>query len=106
VSEETQAAIVAKMEKLTRFFDRISAIEVTIDLEHPEAPTVDLKVSVKHKRDFVATQQSDNLMAAIDTVAEKMEQQLRKYKQKVQTRHRGSGHRQQKTHNEPEPDNL
>ena len=34
------------------------------------------------------------LMAAVDDVVEKMEQQLRKYKQKVQDRHRGAGHRQ------------
>jgi putative sigma-54 modulation protein len=94
VSEQTQATITAKVEKLTRLFDRISAIEVTIDLEHREAPSVDLRVSSKHKHDFVATDRSENLMAAMDNVVEKMEQQLRKYKQKVQDRHRGSAHRQ------------
>ena len=106
VSERTQAKITTRLEKLTRFFDRISAIEVTLDLEHPEAPRVDLKVSAKHKRDFVATNQSDDLMAAIDNVAEKMEQQLRKYKQKVQDRHRGTGHRQQRTPSQAGPENL
>jgi putative sigma-54 modulation protein len=89
VSEQTQAAITTKVEKLTRLFDRITAIEVTIDLEHRETPTVDLRVSAKHKHDLVATDRADNLMAAIDNVVEKMEQQLRKYKQKVQDRHRG-----------------
>lgn len=106
VSEETQATIEAKVEKLTRFFDRISAIEVTIDLEHPPTPSVDLRVSAKHKHDFVATQQSDNLMAAVDNVVEKMEQQLRKHKEKVQTRHRGIGHRQQRASSEAGPENL
>ena len=106
VSEQTQVKITNKVEKLTRFFDRISAIEVTVDLEHREAPRVDLRVSAKHKHDFVATTRSDNLMAAIDNVVEKMEQQLRKYKQKVQGRHRGSGHRQQRAPSEAEPENL
>jgi len=93
VSEQTQAAITTKVEKLTHLFDRIAAIEVTIDLEHRETPGVDLRVSAKHKHDLVATDRSDNLMAAIDNVVEKMEQQLRKYKQKVQDRHRGSAPR-------------
>jgi ribosome-associated translation inhibitor RaiA len=34
------------------------------------------------------------LMAGIDEVVEKMEQQLKKYKTKVQDRHRGPGLRQ------------
>ncbi len=95
VSETTQAKITEKVEKLTRFFERLTAIEVTVDLEHRDAPTVDLKVSAEHKHDFVATNRSDELMASIDKVVDKMEQQLRKYKQKVQDRHRGPGHRQQ-----------
>lgn len=104
VSEETQAKITTKVERLTRFFDRISAVEVTIDLEHREAPSVDLRVSAKHKHDLVATDHSDNLMASIDNVVEKMEQQLRKYKQKVQDRHRGSAHRQQGAPSEAGPE--
>jgi putative sigma-54 modulation protein len=106
VSEQTQAKITTKLEKLTRFFDRISAIEVTIDLEHREAPSVDLRVSAKHKHDFLATDQSENLMAAIDNVVEKMEQQLRKYKQKVQDRHRGSGQRQHRAPTRAGPEDL
>jgi ribosomal subunit interface protein len=52
-----------------------------------------LKVSAEHKHDFVATAQAENVLASIDVVVEKMEQQLRKYKEKVQDRHRNSGHR-------------
>ena len=104
VSEETQAKITTKVEKLTRFFDRISAIEVTIDLEHPETPDVDLRVSAKHRHDFVATDRSDNLMVAIDNAVERMEQQLRRHKQKVQDRHRGSGQRQQRAPSEAQPE--
>jgi putative sigma-54 modulation protein len=94
VSEQTQTKIKDKVEKLTRFLDRIAAIEVTVDLEHREQPNVDLRISADHKHDFVATSRSENLMAAIDIVVEKMEQQLRKHKQKVQDRHRNPGHKQ------------
>ena len=38
VSDATQAMIQEKLEKLTRLYDRISAIEVTIDLEHRDRP--------------------------------------------------------------------
>ena len=93
LSDETQAKISEKLEKLTRYYDRLSAIEVTVDLEHREAPDVDLLVSAEHKHDFVAACRSMELLASIDDVVEKMEQQLRKYKQKVQDRHRGAGHR-------------
>jgi len=95
VSEQTQSKITAKVEKLTRFFERLTAIDVTINLERRDAPYVDLRVSAEHKHDFVATDQSDDLMVSVDKVVVKMEQQLRKYKEKVQDRHRGPGYRQQ-----------
>ena len=93
LSEGTQAKIRAKVERLPRYFERLTAIEVTVDLEHKESPAVDLKVSAEHKHDFVAREQGADLMAAIDAVVHKVEQQLRKYKQRVQE-HRGPGLRQ------------
>ena len=103
LSDETQAKIKEKLEKLPRFYDRLTAIDVTVDLEHRDAPDVDLRVSAEHKHDFVAECRSMELMASIDDVVEKMEQQLRKYKQKVQDRHRGPGHRQTETPEVPGP---
>jgi putative sigma-54 modulation protein len=104
ISEETQAGITAKVGKLTRFLDRISSIEVTLDLERREVPAVDLRVSAGHRPDFVASSQSDSLMGAVDNAVEKMEQQLRKHKRKVQDRHRGGGHRQQRAPSEAGPE--
>ena len=103
LSDETQAKIQERLEKLARFYDRLTAIAVTVDLEHRESPDVDLKVSAEHKHDFVAECRSMELMASIDDVVEKMEQQLRKYKQKVQDRHRGPGHRQAEGPETPGP---
>lgn len=93
LSDETQAKIREKVEKLPRYYDRLSSIEVTVDLEHRDAPDIDLRVSADHKHDFVAVCRSVELTAAIDDVLEKMEQQLRKYKTKLQDRHRAGGHR-------------
>jgi len=95
LSEATQAKLKAKLEKLPRLFERLTAIEATVDLEHAEAPEVELRVSAEHKHDFLAREKSDSLMAALDAALHKIEQQLRKYKEKVQERHRGPGLRQQ-----------
>ena len=90
LSEKTREKITPKMEKLSRLFERLTAIDLVVDLEHPENPSVNLRVSAEHKHDFEATDQSGDLMAGVDTVIHKLEQQLRKYKEKVQERHRSS----------------
>jgi putative sigma-54 modulation protein len=93
ISEETNSRITEKLEKLPRIYDRITAIELTVDLDRSDMVQVDLKVSAKHKPDFLAFSASGNLFGSIDQVLEKMEQQLRKHKGKVEDRHRSPGHR-------------
>lgn len=102
VSDATQAKITAKVEKLARLFERLTAIEVTIDLEKADSPLVHLSVSAEHKHDFVAEQQADNLMTALDGVVHKIEQQLRKYKEKVVERHRSQTAKNQAETEEPQ----
>ena len=102
LSDASQERIAAKFERLSRIFDRLTSIEVTLDLEDSAAPQVDVKVSAEHKHDFVARDQSDNLMGSIDTVVHRLEQQLRKYKEKVQERHRSSVPRRHEAAAEPE----
>jgi putative sigma-54 modulation protein len=58
-------------------------------------------VSAEHKHDFVAHDQSDNLMGSVDTVIHRLDQQLRKYKEKVQGRHRNSDPRRHEAAVEP-----
>ena len=94
LSEVTQEKIHGKVEKLSRLFDRLTEIVVTVDLEHTDKPTVDLQVSAEHKHDFVATETSDELWASLDGAIHKIEQQLRRYKEKAVDRNRGPGARQ------------
>lgn len=102
ISEATRTKLAAKLEKLPRLFERLTAIALTVDLEHKESPTVDLRVSAEHKHDFVASESSTDLLASVDGVIHKIEQQLRKYKQKIQE-HRGPGLRQQSASPEAGP---
>ncbi len=104
VSEETQSKITAKVEKLGRLFDRLMLIEVTIDLERRDEPEIDLRVSAEHKHDFVATVRAPELMAGVDGAVHKIEQQLRKYKQKIQDHHRSEGIRSAETLRDAGPD--
>jgi putative sigma-54 modulation protein len=97
LSDTSQERIAAKAEKLLRIFDRLTAIEIIVDLTDSNAPQVDAKVSAEHKHDFVAHDQSDELMASVDTVIHRIEQQLRKYKEKVQERHRSPEPRRRET---------
>jgi putative sigma-54 modulation protein len=106
LSDLTREKIGAKVEKLARLFERLLAIEVTVDLEHEQNPSVDVRVSAEHKHDFVATEQSANLMAALDGVIHKLEQQLRKYKEKVQDHHRTPAARHDAAALEEQPPGL
>ena len=93
LSEPTQDLIRSKVEKLNRVFDRIIAIRVTVDLEKADMPVVDLRVSAEHKHDFTASHYCDSsgdLFGSLDQVVQKIEQQLRKYKTKIQNHNRPS----------------
>jgi putative sigma-54 modulation protein len=92
ISDETQAKIVEKLEKLPRYYDRITSMELTINLEHRDTPQLDLRVSAKDKHDFLATETGE-LLASVDLLVEKLENQVRRHKEKVQDRHRMTGHR-------------
>jgi putative sigma-54 modulation protein len=95
LSAPTRSKVTAKVQRLERYFERVTAIEVTIDLEHETTPIVDLRVDAEHKHDFVATEQSGDLWRSLDGAVQKLEQQLRKYKEKVQGRARNHAVKQE-----------
>lgn len=101
ISSATQEKISEKVQKLPRFFDRLTAIHVTADLENRDSLSVELRVSAEHTEDFIATGHSHELMAALDSVVHKVERQLRKHKEKL-TGHRVTGLKRIDAQNEPE----
>ena len=88
LSEASREKISAKVSKLARYFERLTAIEVTVNLEHAESPSVELLVSAEHKHDFVARESHTDVLAAVDLIMEKLETQLRRYKERVQDHRR------------------
>ncbi len=90
LSEETQEYIRQKADKLTHFFQRLMMIEVVVDLQEDDQgkKLVEFLVSAEHKHDFVASQKDKDVLAAVDLVFDKLESQIRKYKEKVQNHRR------------------
>ena len=90
LSAGTQEKITEKVDKLSRYHDRVTLIQVTVDLGHRDAPTVEVRVKAEHADDFVATDGADNVLAALDGAVHKVESQLRRHREK-QTGHRAPG---------------
>lgn len=88
LSEASQDFIREKAEKLNRLFDRLTMIEVTVDLKNEGQTLVEFLVKAEHKHDFVAHESHPDLLAAVDLVLNKLEMQLRRYKEKIQDHRR------------------
>jgi putative sigma-54 modulation protein len=84
---EQQSYLRDKAEKLLKYFGRLMAIEVAVDhIKH--AWQVEIRVSAEHKHDFFASEEGATPEAAMDLCVHKIEQQLRRYKERVQN-HKG-----------------
>jgi putative sigma-54 modulation protein len=62
-------------------------IEVTVDL-NDEQKWVEIVVSAEHKTDLVANGHHKETLAAVDLVVHKLEQQVRKHKERLQDHRR------------------
>ncbi|HEX5269730.1 MAG TPA: ribosome-associated translation inhibitor RaiA [Gemmataceae bacterium] len=87
LSEASQQFIREKAEKLTRLFERLTMIEVTVDLKEGQS-WVEFLVKSEHKHDFVAHESHPDLLAAVDLALGKLEMQVRRHKEKIQDRRR------------------
>jgi putative sigma-54 modulation protein len=87
LGSEQQQYLHDKAEKLLKYFGRLMQIEVEADhLKH--SWQVEIFVSAEHKHDFVAREEGPTPEAAMDQCVHKIEQQLRRYKERVQN-HKG-----------------
>ncbi len=87
LSSEQQSYLHDKAEKLNKYFARLMAIEVAVD-HGKHGWEVEILVSAEHKHDFVAKESAPTAEAAMDICVHKIEEQLRRYKEKVQ-HHKG-----------------
>lgn len=94
LSPASQSKVEAKASRLTRYFDRLTALNVTVDLQNPALPAVEIVASSEHFHELVSHESSPQLWRSVDGAVQKMEQQLRKHKEKVRDhKHAVSGKR-------------
>ena len=92
LSDEIQESMKAKVSRLPKFFDRTTGIQVTVDLNNSASPKVEIIVSAEETNDFFASDTGSNVMVALDSTVAKIEQQLKKHKEKLIS-HRSRDHK-------------
>lgn len=76
-----------KLDPVVRHFDRVTGVTVILSVEKlKQKAEVTLHVPGK---DIFVEEVGEDLYAAIDTMFDKLDRQVQKYKQKVQDHHRG-----------------
>ncbi len=83
LSPASQSKIAAKVTRLKRYFDRLTALNVTVDLGNRALPAVEIVASAEHFHDMVSHESAAHLWRSIDGAVQKLEQQLRKHKEKT-----------------------
>ncbi|MDR3233231.1 MAG: ribosome-associated translation inhibitor RaiA [Planctomycetaceae bacterium] len=84
INEATKAKITQKFEKVQRFFERLTSIDITVDLSKAEEPEITVVVKCEHKHDISASHRSDDMFGSVDKLVDKLEQQIKKHKEKLQ----------------------
>ena len=87
IRDEMRDYINEKSQKLLTYFERLMAIEVTVDFNKDHI-RVEMLVDSEHKHNFVAHDLGEDVPGTFDSVLHKMEQQIRKYKSKIQDHRR------------------
>ncbi|MGL6073288.1 MAG: HPF/RaiA family ribosome-associated protein [Fimbriiglobus sp.] len=91
LSEEHQAEVAEKAEKLLHFFDRLMFITVTIDLQKAER-LVEIVAEAEHKHQFVGHDSHTDMIVALNHAIAKVKTQIGHYKQKLQDHRRDPSH--------------
>lgn len=74
-----------KAERLVRFYDRIQSIEVVLDGRNGKH-SAEMIVHSEGTSPFVAHELHDDVFAAVDLLLDKVEEQIRRHKEKLRNR--------------------
>jgi putative sigma-54 modulation protein len=91
LADDTQQFIREKAQKLVRIFERLTSIEITVDLSSQGQDgqhLVEFIAKSEHKHDFIAHERHSDILAAVDLVMNKLENQVRRHKEKIQDHRR------------------
>jgi putative sigma-54 modulation protein len=93
LTDAIQETIRTKVAKLPKFFDRMTAIQVLADLNHSDKPKVEIIVSAEETNDFFASDTGSNVIVALDSTISKIEQQIKRHKEKLVSHRGGRDHK-------------
>lgn len=85
--DDVRDLITRKSEKLLTYFERVTAIAVTVNFEDDRIG-VEMIVDAEHKQNFVSRDVGEDVPGTFERTLHKMEQQLRRYKEKLQDHRR------------------
>ena len=91
ITDSMRAYVEEKITKLERHFDHVTNVHVILTVEKNEQKA-EATVHVSGN-DIFADATNDDMYAAIDALIDKLDRQVLKHKEKIQS-HRGAGHRE------------
>ena len=77
-----------KVEKLLRFYDRVTSATVTMDIQHNDHQ-VEMILEASRNARLIGSATAPDMYAACDLAEQKLAQQLRKHKERLSDHHRG-----------------
>jgi len=94
LNEEVQKLLKEKGEKLLHFFNRLTMIEITVDLHktHNGNLKVEILATAEHKHEFVGTDEDTDVLHAFNKASAHIQQQITHYKEKIQDHRRDPDH--------------
>lgn len=94
LSDEDKQQLHEKAEKLLHFFDRLTSIAVTVDfhLDRESKLAVEILARAEHKHEFVAVDRDTDLHHAFSLASDRIKQQIKHYKEKLQDHRRDPSH--------------
>lgn len=94
LSDNAHEELQEKAEKLLHFFDRLTSIVVTVDYhrERDGKVAVEILAHAEHKHEFVAVDRDTDVNHAFTMAADRIKQQIKHYKEKIQDHRRDPSH--------------
>jgi putative sigma-54 modulation protein len=94
LDDPTQAALRDKAEGLLKYFERLVSVAVVVDLhqDHAHNVRVEITATAGQKHEFVATEAAGDVAAAFNLASDKIRQQIKQYKEKLQDHRRDPSH--------------
>ncbi len=89
ITPALRAYVEEKLERLERHFDNITNAHVILEIEK-DRQKAEATIHVSRGQVY-ADSEDENMYAAIDSLANKLDRQIKKHKEKLKDHHRGEG---------------